>query len=72
MAVDCALEFSEFRNPLPQLQPYSRPLFVSITDEIEVTATFRHTKSDLVRRATIRRRRATRSISMILISLHAA
>jgi len=31
------------------LPPYARPLFLRITDRIEATATFKHTKNDLKR-----------------------
>ncbi len=44
------LNLSELRAHLAQrLPPYARPLFLRIKDGIEVTATFKHKKSDLVR-----------------------
>jgi fatty-acyl-CoA synthase len=50
LVVDGALDFSELREHLTRRLPsYARPLFLRIKDRIEVTATFKHNKSDLVR-----------------------
>jgi len=45
-----ALDLAELRKHLARfLPPYARPLFLRITDRIEATATFKHTKNDLKR-----------------------
>jgi fatty-acyl-CoA synthase len=45
-----ALDFSEFRQHLARRLPsYARPLFLRLKDRIEITATFKHRKLDLVR-----------------------
>jgi fatty-acyl-CoA synthase len=45
-----ALDMATLRKHLvDRLPPYARPLFLRIKHEIEVTATFKHKKSDLVR-----------------------
>jgi fatty-acyl-CoA synthase len=45
-----ALDLAELRKHLARfLPPYARPLFLRITDHIEATATFKHTKNDLKR-----------------------
>jgi fatty-acyl-CoA synthase len=50
LVVDGALDFSKFRKHLAHRLPaYARPLFLRITDNIEVTATFKHRKLDLTR-----------------------
>jgi fatty-acyl-CoA synthase len=50
LVVDGALDFSEFRKHLARRLPsYARPLFVRIKDRIEVTATFKHMKTELAR-----------------------
>jgi len=50
LVVDSALSLTELRKYLARrLPPYARPLLLRIQDRIEVTATFKHTKSDLVR-----------------------
>jgi fatty-acyl-CoA synthase len=50
LVVDGALDFSEFRRHLHQRLPaYARPLFLRLTDRIEVTATFKHRKLELAR-----------------------
>ena len=47
---DGPLDFVAFREHLAsRLPPYAQPLFVRITDRIEATATFKHTKVELVR-----------------------
>ena len=44
------LDVAELRKHLARvLPPYARPLFLRITDRIEATATFKHTKNDLKR-----------------------
>ncbi len=44
------LNFAELRKHLMhRLPPYARPLFLRIRDDIDVTGTFKHKKSDLVR-----------------------
>jgi len=44
------LDFAALRHHLVQvLPPYARPLFLRIKDRIEVTATFKHKKNELVR-----------------------
>ncbi len=50
LVVDRALNLSELRRHLVQRLPsYARPLFLRIKDRIEITATFKHCKLDLVR-----------------------
>jgi fatty-acyl-CoA synthase len=50
VVTDGPLDFVAFREHLVRRLPhYARPLFVRITDRIEATATFKHTKVDLVR-----------------------
>jgi fatty-acyl-CoA synthase len=45
-----ALDLAELRKHLARILPsYARPLFLRITDRIEATATFKHTKNDLKR-----------------------
>jgi fatty-acyl-CoA synthase len=47
---DGALDLAALRKHLARsLPPYARPLFLRITDRIEATATFKHTKNDLKR-----------------------
>ena len=47
---DGALDLAALRKHLARsLPPYARPLFLCITDRIEATATFKHTKNDLKR-----------------------
>ncbi len=44
------LDFAELRRHLMhRLPPYARPLFLRIRNDIDVTGTFKHKKSDLVR-----------------------
>ncbi len=50
LVVEGALDFSEFRRHLAlRLPSYARPLFLRLKDRIEITATFKHRKLDLVR-----------------------
>ena len=50
VVTDGPLDFVAFREHLAsRLPPYAQPLFVRITDRIEATATFKHTKVELVR-----------------------
>jgi fatty-acyl-CoA synthase len=50
VVTDGPLDFVAFREHLARrLPPYARPLFVRITDRIELTATFKRTKVELVR-----------------------
>ena len=50
VVTDGPLDFVAFREHLDRRLPaYARPLFVRITDRIEATATFKHTKTELVR-----------------------
>ena len=50
LVVEGALDFSEFRRHLARRLPsYARPLFLRLKDRIEITATFKHRKLDLVR-----------------------
>jgi fatty-acyl-CoA synthase len=50
LAVDGALDFSEFRRHLHRRLPsYARPLFLRLKERLEVTATFKHRKLELVR-----------------------
>ena len=50
IVVEGALDFSEFRQHLARRLPsYARPLFLRLTDRIEITATFKHRKLDLER-----------------------
>ena len=50
LVVDGELDFGEFRQHLAETLPsYARPLFLRITDQIDATGTFKHTKSDLQR-----------------------
>jgi fatty-acyl-CoA synthase len=47
---DIKLDLSELRKHLvARLPPYARPLFLRIRDDIEVTGTFKYSKTDLVR-----------------------
>jgi fatty-acyl-CoA synthase len=47
---DGALDLAALRKHLARsLPPYARPLFLRITDRIEATTTFKHTKNDLKR-----------------------
>ena len=50
LVVDGELDFNEFCHHLVRrLPPYARPLFLRITNQIDGTSTFKHTKSDLQR-----------------------
>ena len=50
LVVDGELDFGEFRQHLARRLPsYARPLFLRITDQINATGTFKHTKNDLQR-----------------------
>ena len=50
LAVDDTFELAAFRKHLVERLPdYARPLFLRITGEIAVTATFKHKKSELMR-----------------------
>jgi fatty-acyl-CoA synthase len=50
IAVDGELDLEAFRTHLISCLPsYARPLFLRIQSELQVTATFKHTKNDLVR-----------------------
>jgi fatty-acyl-CoA synthase len=50
VAVDGELDLEAFRTHLiSSLPSYARPLFLRIQTELQVTATFKHTKNDLVR-----------------------
>jgi fatty-acyl-CoA synthase len=50
LVVDGALDFAELRRHVADRLPaYARPLFLRIKERIEVTATFKHLKSDLAR-----------------------
>jgi fatty-acyl-CoA synthase len=50
VVIDGPLDFKAFRTHLARRLPsYARPLFVRITERIEATATFKHTKAELVR-----------------------
>jgi fatty-acyl-CoA synthase len=50
VAIDGELNLEAFRTHLiARLPSYARPLFLRIQTELQVTATFKHTKSDLVR-----------------------
>ena len=50
VVVERGLDFVAFRAHLAhRLPPYARPIFVRITDRLEATATFKHTKNDLRR-----------------------
>ena len=50
VVTDVPLDFVAFREHLARwLPPYARPLFVRITDRIEATDTFKHTKVELAR-----------------------
>jgi len=52
LVVDGALDLAAFRAHLARRLPsYARPLFLRISDRIEVTATFKHRKLELVREA---------------------
>jgi fatty-acyl-CoA synthase len=52
LVADGALDLVAFRAHLTSRLPeYARPLFLRIRSEIEVTATFKYTKTDLVRQA---------------------
>ena len=50
IVVDDTFELPEFHKYVARLLPsYARPLFVRIKDRIEVTSTFKHSKTELVR-----------------------
>src|SRR6185369_9646663 len=50
VAIEGELDLEAFRAHLISCLPsYARPLFVRIQSELQVTATFKHTKNDLVR-----------------------
>jgi fatty-acyl-CoA synthase len=50
LVADEKLNLAEFRKHLAScLPPYARPLFLRIRNEVEVTATFKYSKTDLVR-----------------------
>jgi fatty-acyl-CoA synthase len=50
VVTDGPLNFVAFREHLARRLPfYARPLFLRITDRIEATATFKHTKIELIR-----------------------
>jgi fatty-acyl-CoA synthase len=50
VAVDGELDLEAFRTHLVSCLPsYARPAFLRIQSELQVTATFKHTKNDLVR-----------------------
>jgi fatty-acyl-CoA synthase len=50
IVADAAIDLSALRGHLARLLPsYARPLFLRVTDSIEVTATFKHRKHDLRR-----------------------
>jgi fatty-acyl-CoA synthase len=52
LVVDGALDLAAFRAHLTRRLPsYARPLFLRISDRIEVTATFKHRKLELMREA---------------------
>ena len=49
IVVDDAFELPEFHKHVARRLPsYARPLFVRIKDRIEVTSTFKHSKTELV------------------------
>ncbi len=50
IVVEGKLDLVEFHKHLARRLPsYARPLFLRVKDRIETTATFKHTKNDLVR-----------------------
>ena len=50
IVTDDALDLAAFRTHLiDRLPDYARPLFLRVRDDLDVTATFKHTKSALVR-----------------------
>ena len=50
IVTDAGLDLAAFRSHLSDRLPeYARPLFLRVRDDLEVTATFKHTKSSLVR-----------------------
>jgi fatty-acyl-CoA synthase len=50
VVADEPLDLAGFRKHLvSRLPPYARPLFLRIRDEVEVTGTFKYSKTDLVR-----------------------
>ena len=50
LVTDGELDLAAFRAHLiSRLPDYARPLFLRIRDEMEVTGTFKYTKTDLVR-----------------------
>jgi len=49
LVADSALDFADLRHHLARRLPaYARPLFLRIKDRIDVTATFKHKKNELV------------------------
>jgi len=52
VVVEGTLDLAALRKHLvSRLAPYARPLFLRISDRVKVTATFKHTKLDLIREA---------------------
>ena len=50
LVVDGTLDLSAFRNHLTSLLPsYARPAFLRIREDVELTGTFKYSKTDLVR-----------------------
>ncbi len=50
VVIDQGFEFAAFRiHIIARLPHYARPVFVRIRSGLQVTATFKHTKNDLVR-----------------------
>ena len=50
LVVDDTLDLSAFRNHLTSLLPsYARPAFLRIREDVELTGTFKYSKTDLVR-----------------------
>ena len=50
IVADGALDLAAFRTHLiDRLPDYARPVFLRVRDDLDVTATFKHTKSALVR-----------------------
>jgi fatty-acyl-CoA synthase len=50
LVIDCELDMGEFRKHLAAcLPPYARPVFLRIRDQVDLTGTFKYSKTELVR-----------------------
>jgi fatty-acyl-CoA synthase len=48
LVIDTSIDFAKFRRHLAaHLPPYARPLFLRVQDQLEITGTFKYSKTDL-------------------------